>query len=122
MATRLTNIYRKRIADALMGVGIGSGLAPARARLGNGANGGAPGEAMYQAQLDVTLSTARSTTHEIVARVIVPASQSTAEYDELGIFAGDGALLLHCTFEKQPLANGTEAVFEFTFNPEVYHD
>lgn len=120
MRTRLTTPYRARLADALTGAALPGALTPARARLGNGAAGRDPGDAMYAPTLDASLGLSRSANHEVVAVVTLPAAQASTTYDEVGIFAADGTLLLHATFAQQPLSPGVEAGFEFTFNPEVY--
>lgn len=120
MLTRLTTPYRARLANVLTGQSTVAGLAPARAAVGNGAAGRPPTDAMYGTPTDATLGLTRSANHEVRATVTVPAGQATAEYDEVGIYADDGTLLLHATFTRQALSSGAEAVFEFTFNPEVY--
>ncbi|ABW35068.1 hypothetical protein Dgeo_3027 (plasmid) [Deinococcus geothermalis DSM 11300] len=120
MLVRLTTAYRARLADTLIGVGTSGGLVPTLARIGNGAAGRPPADAMYAPTQEASLTLTRAPNHEVCAVILVPAGQAEAQCDEVGIFAPDGTLLLHATFASQTVGPGIEAAFEFTFNPEVY--
>ena len=118
MRLRLTTTFRQRLADKLLDLATGQ-TAPATASIGDGAlNSAAPQDAMYHATQACTLSVTRAANDELSVLVTVPPASGATTYNEVGVFAPDGALILHATFAPQTLSAQTEASFNFTLNPE----
>lgn len=120
MLVTLTTPFRARMADAIVGA-VTASLTPHYAVIGNAAAGRAPRDTLYDAAPQpATLTTTRNAGHEVALAVIIPASQGGVTFDEIGIRASDGTVLLHATLPQQTYAQGVEGRFEFTLNPEAY--
>ncbi|PIG96877.1 hypothetical protein [Deinococcus sp. UR1] len=120
MLARLTTPFRARMADAITGA-VSAALTPQNAVLGNAAAGRAPRDTLYDPNpRAATLTVTRNAQHEVTVTAIIPAGQDAVTFDEIGIRAGDGTVLLHATLPQQTYAQGVEGRFEFTLNPEAY--
>ena len=122
MQTRLTSTFRSRLADLLTGQPTGP-VAAATAFVGNGAADAynqpvPPQDSMYAQTQACRLTVSRNAANEVLLFVQLPAGNQTITFNEVGVFAADGTLILHATMPAQTLSAGVEASFEFTLNPE----